>query len=477
MTSTLIDSPLLLLENASRFLLMWSWQALLLIGLAWLLCRFDRSRRASVRHQIWLFSLSAVALVPLLSFTGGWLPVDIPQSDLMTRMVDLPGAIAPPSIAPSAQPLDSLTVNALDGVTTQKSWSLYAYAGLCMMWLGGMSVSLLKTISQRRRMKRLCRAARSITYEEIGLEGFDAPHAASMSLRLSVEIQSPVLVGLRHPVILLPENITEWTSVAERQAIIRHELAHLRRRDAYVLVFQSLLGAIYFFHPAVRYALRQLNIEREMACDEAVVSSGVNATLYADTLLKVVERTLSPQHKLEAMRFATKKTLERRVNGIMHSAPLNSRCRWMFIALPLALLCLSVWFIGSARAIQVSREEGEIREFLRQVTENEVRRDPETFNRLAAPEFVRIGANGEVWNKEQTLAFGRAPRSSTLLSVQRQDERIRIYGDTAIVTGLGIAQMRNADGREYVVRNLCTFVLVKRGGRWLCVSVQQTRQP
>lgn len=161
----------------------------------------------------------------------------------------------------------------------------------------------------------------------------------------------------------------------------------------------------------------------------------------------------------------------------MNHAFLDSHRRRIFIALPLLLLFTAGWFIGSARAVQMSREEGEIQEFLRQVAEIEVRRDSEAFDRLAAPEFTRIGAEGEVWNKEQTLAYGRAPRSSTVQSIERRDETIRIYGDTAIVTGLGIARMRDSTGREFVVRNLCTFVLVKREGRWLCVSVQQTRQP
>ncbi len=125
----------------------------------------------------------------------------------------------------------------------------------------------------------------------------------------------------------------------------------------------------------------------------------------------------------------------------------------------------------------MSREEAEIREFLRQVAEDEVRRDPVTFDRLSAPEFIRIGADGDVWNKEQTVERARAPRNLVVQSVEMQDEKIRIYGDTAIVTGLGVALMKDASGRDFIVQNLCTFVLVKRDGRWLCVSVQQTRQP
>jgi len=86
-----------------------------------------------------------------------------------------------------------------------------------------------------------------------------------------------------------------------------------------------------------------------MACDESVVNSGVNASLYADALLKVVERTLSSPFGFEATLFASRKNLERRVNAIMNKESLNSHHRqWVFIALPLAMLCAAAWFIGSA---------------------------------------------------------------------------------------------------------------------------------
>src|SRR5262252_10901832 len=82
---------------------------------------------------------------------------------------------------------------------------------------------------------------------------------------------------------------------AERAAIIQHELAHVARRDPLVNLFQTALQVIFFFHPPVRYACRQMSLEREMACDDRVVSLGASAAAYAERILKVAERSLAAE--------------------------------------------------------------------------------------------------------------------------------------------------------------------------------------
>src|SRR5262245_42327728 len=96
------------------------------------------------------------------------------------------------------------------------------------------------------------------------------------------------------PVIVFPADISAWTSPAERRAMLRHELAHVERRDHYVNLFQTILGAVFFFHPIARYACRQLSVEREMACDDHVVGSGAEAEAYAESIIKVAERSIAP---------------------------------------------------------------------------------------------------------------------------------------------------------------------------------------
>jgi hypothetical protein len=116
-----------------------------------------------------------------------------------------------------------------------------------------------------------------------------------------------------------------------------------------------------------------------------------------------------------------------------------------------------------------------VREFLRVVGENEVRRDRAVAERTMADEFIRTGPRGEVWDRSQTLANFPTDDGSTARSVSFEDERVRVYGDTAVVTGLGRLKGTDKGGQPFEVRNRCTFVLVKRDGRWQAVAVHQTR--
>lgn len=165
--------------------------------------------------------------------------------------------------------------------------------------------------------------------------------------------------------------------------------------------------------------------------------------------------------------------------------------RGLFDVTGRALLCLSLGALaqpscgqaetarGQANATRAesnpSGAEAEVREFLRAAGENEVRRDRAAAERAMADEFIRTGPRGEVWDKAQTLANFTAGDGTSARAVTFEDERVRVYGDTAVVTGLGVMKGRDKGGRPFEVRNRCTFVLVKRDGRWQAVAVHQTR--
>ncbi|MFN2454378.1 MAG: nuclear transport factor 2 family protein [Pyrinomonadaceae bacterium] len=128
-----------------------------------------------------------------------------------------------------------------------------------------------------------------------------------------------------------------------------------------------------------------------------------------------------------------------------------------------------------AQVFQINEDEQAIRALLREAAENEMTRDEFVFDRIAADEFVRIGTNGEVWDKARTREFSKENANSRITSIETQDLKIRIYGAAATVTALGIAKGQDRLGRDFTVRNRCSFMLVKRDDRWQCVSVQQTR--
>ncbi len=108
-------------------------------------------------------------------------------------------------------------------------------------------------------------------------------------------VSGPVVVGVLRPVILLPITLTTGLTPQQLEAILTHELAHLRRLDHVLLMLQRLLEAVLFFHPAVWYVSRCVSMERENCCDDAVVAAGAPRVAYAELLLKLAEDKMLAQ--------------------------------------------------------------------------------------------------------------------------------------------------------------------------------------
>jgi len=159
--------------------------------------------------------------------------------------------------------------------------------------------------------------------------------------------------------ILLPSDIAFWTTREERVAIIQHELAHVERLDHHINFFQSLLKSVFFFHPLVRYACHQLNMERELACDTRVLDLGAAPAAYADGILKVVERNIFPDAVHQPASFASRKKLERRIDMILKKEHLPMATRlWPFLVLPLGLILALIWLLTPERPVSANSTDG-----------------------------------------------------------------------------------------------------------------------
>ncbi len=461
--------------QVAHLLFVWSWQAALLAVCIRLVLKFYRSQSARLRYQIWLIGLIAIAVLPLWTRINMWLPLPQAPQIVLADYVGMQKIVAPfmlESLSPRADvvaPVVTFTHAFLSGI----------WAALFAVWLIGFFIAFRQLCRSYLKLRRVRRRARATSIEALECCTFEyhAPLISQARICLSTEVQSPSFAGLLHPVILLPADILNWTTAKERTAILQHELAHLARRDHYANFFQALLGSIFFFHPLVRYALNQLNIEREMSCDEAVLGFGANANLYVESLLKVAAQTLAPDAFHQPAYFASKKTLQRRIEMILKQDGTRRSSRyWPLLVMPAAfLLGFTMWLLVPAQVAQISEDETAIRTLLREAAENEMTRDDAVFDRIAADEFVRIGANGEVWDKARTREFAKESSNWTISSIETRDLKIRLYGEAAAVTALGIAKGQDSSGRNIIVRNRCSFMLVKRAGRWQCVSVQQTR--
>jgi beta-lactamase regulating signal transducer with metallopeptidase domain/peroxiredoxin len=145
-------------------------------------------------------------------------------------------------------------------------------------------------------------------------------------------ISVPVVVGILRPVILLPASLASGLLPNQLEALLAHELAHLRRWDPLVNLVQHLVEAVLFFHPAVWYVGRRIRVQRENASDDLVLAAGWQRLHYADALVRMAELAAvlrGGQHTLCAMSLAASgdspSEFKRRVLRLLDPEPARFR--------------------------------------------------------------------------------------------------------------------------------------------------------
>lgn len=116
--------------------------------------------------------------------------------------------------------------------------------------------------------------------------------ARVVSLCVSEHVQVPTAIGLIKPAVVIPAWGMSELSAEELNQILLHELAHLRRWDDWTNLAQKIVKALFFFHPAVWWIERKVSLEREMACDDAVLAETASPRAYAECLAHLAEKTL-----------------------------------------------------------------------------------------------------------------------------------------------------------------------------------------
>ncbi|MFW6078095.1 MAG: M56 family metallopeptidase, partial [Gemmatimonadota bacterium] len=173
-----------------------------------------------------------------------------------------------------------------------RSWggiALFVWLGGMLVVAGGMLVGLI-------RVRRLSRRARPVTEGRVAarvreLSGRLGLREAPRVLRGEAEAM-PMTWGVASPSVYLPMEADAWSD--ERlDAVLLHELAHVRRRDYPIQLAAELVCALYWFNPLAWLAARRLRVERERACDDHALFAGARPSTYAGELLELA-RSLRP---------------------------------------------------------------------------------------------------------------------------------------------------------------------------------------
>lgn len=159
-------------------------------------------------------------------------------------------------------------------------------------------------------------------------------------------IDAPTVIGWLRPTILLPVGALTGLSVQQIEAVLSHELAHIKRHDYLVNVLQHLAETVFFYHPAVWWLSRQIRIEREHCCDDVAVEACGNAAIYARALAALEE---SRQRQATFALAATDGSLVDRVRRLVGPAHVDARRPSLPIAVCVAVILTMLTF-GAVQA-------------------------------------------------------------------------------------------------------------------------------
>lgn len=260
------------------FNLAWTqlWQVTLVALLVALISILLRTRRwhPALANSLWLLVLVKAVTPPIWSSVFGVFSWTEPKSLLGAKMassVDAAGQSGPMAIGGSV-----------------------ALALLTVVWVVGCLHILRRQLASWRRLLRLISENRCPP--NTALEQHVSTLAAQLGFKRTPRVivtgieLGPALVGVWRPAIVLPNSLVEGSRWEEIEPIVAHELFHLRRRDTAVSILQLVASAIWWFHPLVRWAGKQVEEASERCVDLAVLHvAGFDVSRYCRTLLRVLE--------------------------------------------------------------------------------------------------------------------------------------------------------------------------------------------
>ena len=300
-------------------LVLWSLQATVVVAVAALIAAFVRSAHPKARLALWQIALLATLLLPVVR---PW------ESEVATDL-KLTHAAAPLPI-PDAPTHTS-------GFVMPDPWQ-----ALAMLLAGGIVVRLaLVAVGLVRLRKYRREAQRYIT---------DAVWHTEAELLISHAVPSPVTFGFVRPVVLLPPHF-ESLDAPLRETILYHEILHVRRCDWLFAVAEEAIRAVLWFHPAVWWAIREIQLTREEAVDREVVETMNAREAYVDALLAIAA-TPTGRDMAPAPFFLRRKHLKHRVVSIFREVNMSNTKSVSALLAGCCALALSCWYITGALPLQ-----------------------------------------------------------------------------------------------------------------------------
>ncbi|HUO17915.1 MAG TPA: M56 family metallopeptidase, partial [Verrucomicrobiae bacterium] len=266
------------------------WQSTVVALVIGLLTLALRQNHARTRHALWM-AASLKFLVPfsLLVSLGSFLAPARHSSGAATPAIYV-------AVEQVSQPFTTVATHVTSSsASTAVSPSLpHLVPVLAAVWLCGFIAIILVWLIRWRKISAAMRESvpllegREVTALR-RIERDDDRSSKPIALLLSQSSLEPGIFGIARPTLIWPEGMSEHLDDSHLEAILAHEVWHVRRRDNLFAALHMIIEAVFWFYPLVWWIGTRLIEERERACDEAVLGAGSERQVYAESILKVCE--------------------------------------------------------------------------------------------------------------------------------------------------------------------------------------------
>jgi beta-lactamase regulating signal transducer with metallopeptidase domain len=294
-------------------LLHFLWQGALIALLLACVLALLRGAASSVRYAVCCGAMVLMMCSAAATF------LELRQTPFVSRAAAYPNAPASqaPAIPAMPGPLTSKAVDYLPALV----WAWFGgVIALSIRSLGGWAVA-------ERFARRHTRPAEPAWEERFALLTMRLSIRRPVRLAVSALAQVPATVGWMKPVVLVPAAVFTGLDPEQVQALLAHELAHIRRHDYLVNLLQTVVETLFFYHPAVWWVSRVIREERENCCDDIAVEVSGNALVYARALAEL-EQMRAPGLAMAA----TGGSLLNRVHRLLHADRNAGRASTAWIA-------------------------------------------------------------------------------------------------------------------------------------------------
>lgn len=288
------------------------WQSLIIFCGLRLLLWITRDNRAPIRYGLCLGALGVLGCWFIATFYARW---QLQQDALAFALSTVTGGPAAGLSQPAA-----LTAASGPSVFSPAGWSLGSLRlGMGFLYVSGLLWCGARVFRDVVRLRGIWKTRR-IPFDDAWTRYLASLAGAwritrTVGLFLSDKIDVPIMVGFLKPVIYLPISLVSQLSETQIEAILLHELAHIKRMDFLVNILETVVETLLFFNPLVGWISRRIRAERENSCDDLVISR-TEPRIYASALLALEES------RMRAGRFVLaaagdKKLLFHRIKRVM----------------------------------------------------------------------------------------------------------------------------------------------------------------